>query len=295
MMKREKVILLLMLFLVLPVQMIFAQHEIRIQGVVRDLATNKPIYNVQILHNGNVVTYTDLDGKFACFVPNNAKLLFYNAEYNDYEIAVDNRQIINVNMTEKLIELSEAIIVGKMSKKTIVVDQTELEVIGNFFHLKTKFRVPKQIFTPDKRFIVQPTLVNVTKDTAEYFRPVVIDGTTYSINRQRIAGFEEDDDILKPYIADYTLDKTGNIYSYHDSIFVQRENFNNDFKAECYLAVNANFENLRRDFLDTVTIARGTQNPLRFLDYSLSPIDLNDTSLIPKPEMKLVASKGSTC
>ncbi len=291
-MKKEKIILLVLLILVLPVQMLFAQHEIRIQGVVRDLATNKPIYNVQILHNGNVVTYTDLDGKYACFVPSNAKLLFYNAEYNDYEISVDNRQIINVNMTEKLIELSEAIIVGKMSKKTIVVDQTELEVIGNFFHLKTKFRVPKQIFTPDKRFIVQPSLVNVSKDTAEFFRPVVIDGTIYSINRERVAGFEEDEDVLKPYIADYTLDKTANIYAYHDSIFVRREDFNNDFKAECYLAVNGNFENIRKDFLDTVTIARGTQNPLRFLDYSLTPIDLNDTSLIPKPEMKLVASKG---
>ena len=292
-MKKRVLIPFLLVMLLLQVQQIFAQHEIRIQGIVRDLATNKPIYNVLVLHNGNTITYTDEDGKYSCFVPSNAKLLFYNPEYNDYEISVDNRQIINISMTEKLIELSEAIIVGQMSKKTIVVDQTELEVIGNYFHLKTKFRVPKQIFTPDKRFIVQPSLHNVTRDTIEYFRPVVIDGNVYSINRQRIAGFEEEeDDPLKPYIADYTLDQTGNIYAYHDSIFVSREYFNNDFKAECYLAVNANFENIKKDFLDTVTIARGTQNPLRFLDYSLEPLDLADTSLIPKPEMKLVASKG---
>ena len=292
-MKRRTLIPFILVMLLMQVHSLFAQHEIRIQGIVRDLATNKPIFNVQVLHNGNTITYTDIDGKYSCFVPSNAKLLFYNPEYNDYELSVDNRQIINVSMTEKLIELSEAIIVGKMSKKTIVVDQTELEVIGNYFHLKTKFRVPKQIFTPDKRFIVQPSLHNVTRDTVEFFRPVVIDGNIYTINRERVAGFEpEENDPLKPYIADYTLDKTGNIYSYHDSIFVNREYFNNDFKAECYLAVNANFENIKKDFLDTVTIARGTQNPLRFLDYSIEPLDLVDTSLIPKPEMKLVASKG---
>ena len=292
-MKKRALIPFVLVMLLLHVNSLFAQHEIRIQGIVRDLATNKPIFNVQVLHNGNTITYTDIDGKYSCFVPSNAKLLFYNPEYNDYEVSVDNRQIINVSMTEKLIELSEAIIVGTMSKKTIVVDQTELEVIGNHFHLKTKFRVPKQIFTADKRFIVQPSLHNVTRSTVEYFRPVVIDGSVYDINRQRISGFsDEDEDVLKPYVIENTLGKTGNIYSYHDSIFVSREYFNNDFKAECYLAVNANFENVKRDFLDTVTIARGTQNPLRFLDYKLAPIDLVDTSLIPKPEMKLVASKG---
>jgi len=291
MMKRKTLISILVMLLA-SAQMLLAQHEIRIQGIIRDLATGKPINNVQILRNGNILTSTDIDGKYSCFVPSNAKLLLYNPDYNDYELSVDNRQIINVSMTEKLIELGEAIIVGKMSKKTIVVDQTELEVIGNYFHLKTKFRVPKQIFTPDKRFIVQPSLHNVSKNNVEFFRPVVIDGTVYTLNRERVAGFEEDNDILEPYIADYTLDKTGNIYSYHDSIFVSREFFKDDFKAECYLAVNANFENPRKDFLDTVTIARGTQNPLRFLDYSLTPLDLNDTSLIPKPEMKLIASKG---
>ena len=117
-MKRRTLIPFILVMLLLQVHSLFAQHEIRIQGIVRDLATNKPIFNVQVLHNGNTITYTDIDGKYSCFVPSNAKLLFYNPEYNDYELSVDNRQIINVSMTEKLIELSEAIIVGKMSKKT---------------------------------------------------------------------------------------------------------------------------------------------------------------------------------
>lgn len=269
-----------------------AQHEIRIQGVIRDISSGDPIPNVVIMHNGNRIATSDIDGNYAAFAPSNAELLFYNPEYNDHKVKVENRQIINVNMTVKVIELAEAIIVGKMSKKTIVVDQTELEVIGNYFHLKTKFRVPKQIFTEEKRFIVQPTLMDVTLQDTKFFRPVVMDGDVYKINRERILGFQEDEDILKPYIVENNLNATEHIYSYHDSIFVYREHFNNDFKAECYLAVNANFENIKTDFLDTVIIARGTQNPLRFLDYHLDPLELNDSTLIPKPEMKLVASKG---
>ncbi len=285
-------LLLSIILMFLPALNLSAQHEIRIQGVVRDLTTSEPIGGVSVIYNGDQVAVTDIDGNYSAFVPNNAQLLFYKPEYNDYFVAVDNRQIININMTIKLVELGEAIVVGKMSKKTIVVDQTELEVVGNYFHLRTKFRVPKQIFTTDKRFIVQPSLVNVTRETVNWFRPVVMDGEVYKVNRERALGFEEDEDILKPYIVENTLDETQHIYQYHDSLFISREHFNEDFKAECYLAVNANYENPKKDFLDTVVIARGTQNPLRFLDYHIEPLELNDMTLIPKPEMKLVADKG---
>lgn len=284
--------LLILILMVIPAVPAEAQHEIRIQGVVRDLATSEPIGGVSVIYDGNQVAFTDVDGKYSAFVPNNASLLFYKPEYNDYEVTVDNRQIININMTLMLIELGESVVVGKLSKKTIVVDQTELEVVGNYFHLKTKFRVPGQIFTTDKRFIVQPSLVNVTQEKVDWFRPVVIDGDVYSINRQRILGFEEDDDVLKPYIVENTLDETQHIYQYHDSLFISRAHINEDFRAECYLAVNANYEDPKRDFLDTVVIARGTQNPLRFLDYHIDPLVLNDSTLIPQPEMKLVADKG---
>ena len=284
--------LLAIMLMFIPFNRAEAQHEIRIQGVVRDLSTSEPIGGVSVIYNGDQIAFTDVDGNYSAFVPNNAELLFYKPEYNDYEVTVDNRQIININMTIKLIELGESVVVGKLSKKTIVIDQTELEVVGNYFHLKTKFRVPKQIFTTDKRFIVQPSLVNVTREKVDWFRPVVIDGDVYAMNRERILGFEEDDDILKPYIIENTLDETQHIYQYHDSLFISREHINEDFKAECYLAVNANYEDPKRDFLDTVVIARGTQNPLRFLDYHIDPLELNDSTLIPQPEMKLVADKG---
>ena len=136
--------LLTFILLLSPFKKAEAQHEIRIQGVVRDVSTNSPIGGVSIIHNGAQIAFTDVDGKYSAFVPNNAELLFYKPEYNDYVTNVDNRQILNVNLTIQIVELGESIVVGKMSKKTIVVDQTELEVTGNYFHLKTKFRIPKQ-------------------------------------------------------------------------------------------------------------------------------------------------------
>lgn len=290
-----KRILLILAFMLALTQMnqSWGQHEIRIQGVVSEVKTQEPIAGVIVLIEGNRVAVTDIDGKFSAFVPNNATLLFYSPDYNDYTLNVDNRQIINVAMTMKVLELQESIVVGKMSKKTIVVDQSELEVVGNYFHLKTKFRVPKQIFTEEKRFIVQPTLVDVTRQDYSYFRPVVIDGDVYTINRMRAQGYAEDEeDFLKPYIVENNLAELDYIYAFHDSIFISREYFNDDFRAECYLSVNANYENVKRDYLDTVVIARGTQNPLRFLEYDIEPLELNDTSLIPKPEMKLVADQG---
>ena len=291
-MRRLKVIVAMVLMM-MPFISAHAQHEIRIQGVVRDLATSEPIGGVSVIYNGDQVAFTDIDGKYAAFVPNNADLLFYKPEYNDYTVAVDNRQIINVNMTVKLVELGESIVVGKMSKKTIVVDQTTLEVVGNYFHLKTNFRVPEQIFTTDKRFIVQPSLVNVTKEKVEWFRPVVMEGEIFKINHDRILGFEENEkDVLKPYVVENDLADTYHIYQYHDSLWINRDRLNDDFRAECYLAVNRKFENPKKDFLDTVIIARGTQNALRFFNYHIDPLELNDTSLIPKPEMKLVADKG---
>ena len=137
-MKKFRMLIVLIL-MVMPIYRAEAQHEIRIQGVVRDLSTSEPIGGVSVIYNGDQVAFTDVDGNYSAFVPNNAELLFYKPEYNDYEVTVDNRQIININMTIKLVELGESIVVGKMSKKTIVVDQTELEVVGNYFHLRTKF------------------------------------------------------------------------------------------------------------------------------------------------------------
>ena len=284
--------LLAVVLMVIPFIGAEAQGVIRVQGEVKDITTSQALGGVSIIYNGEMRAFSDENGRYELFVPSDANLLFYKAGYEDVATNVNNRQLININMAVEVSTIDESIVVGQMSKKTVVVDHAELEVIGNYFHLKTKFRVPEHLFTSDRRFIAQPVLVNVTDDEYDLFRPVVMDGEIYKINRERVLGFEEDDDVLSPYIVENKLGETYHVYAYHDSLFVSRVHLTDDFRAEYYLAANANYANPKKDYIDTILIARGTRNPLRFFEYEFEPLELNDTSLVPKPEMKLIADKG---
>ncbi|MGN0191341.1 MAG: carboxypeptidase-like regulatory domain-containing protein [Candidatus Cryptobacteroides sp.] len=268
--------------------------DILVQGAVIDMATQKPLAGVSIVRNGLRIAVTDSDGFYSITVPADATLFFYATGYNGYKTVVNNRQVINVSMSEIVLALGEAIVVGQMSRKTIVVDQADLEVVGNYLHLKTKFRVPKHVFRPQRRFIVQPTLHNVSKNKSLFFRPVVMDGKIYALENERmLESYEElEGDPLAPYTVENDLDKTQYIYSYHDSLFVARDEMDNDYRAECFLSVNGVYEKPKRDYRDTVVIAKGTVNPLRFFRYDILPLELNDTSLIPRPRLELISSKG---
>ena len=54
-------LLLTFILLLTSYQKAEAQHEIRIQGVVRDVTTNSPIGGVSIIYNGGQVALTDVD------------------------------------------------------------------------------------------------------------------------------------------------------------------------------------------------------------------------------------------
>lgn len=268
-----------------------AQKNITVQGLITELSSGEAIPHVTIVYNSTSVGYSDEDGKYSISVPNDAEIFFSKPNYNDHKVNVKNRQIIDIQMTEKALEIDEVIVVGKISKKKISVEPTDLDVVGNYFHLKTKFRVPKEVFTSNKRFIVQPTLYNATTKKTRYFRPVVIDGKIFDINKERYHSFDASKDRLINFKVTNTLNATEHIYAYKDSIYVDLKDSDQDFRADCYLVVNGLFES-KKDYQDTVTIARGTKNPLRFLDYSFAPMELNNPSFHPKPEMKLMSDVG---
>lgn len=268
-----------------------AQKNITVRGQITELSSGEVIPYVTIVYNSTAVGYSDEDGKYSISVPNDAEIFFSKTNYNDYKVKVKNRQVIDIQMTEKALEIDEVIVVGKISKKKISVEPTDLDVVGNHFHLKTKFRVPKEVFTSNKRFIVQPTLYNATTKNTKYFRPVVIDGKIYDINKERHHSFDTSKDRLFNFKVDNTLASTDHIYAYKDSIYVDFKDIDHDYKADCYLVVNGLFQS-KKDYQDTVTIAKGTKNPLRFLDYSFAPLELDDPSFHPRPEMKLMSDIG---
>ena len=275
-----------------------AQDNIRIQGKVTDIATGEAISAVNIIHDGYIIAYSDIDGNYSCTVPRNADLIFYSGQYEEVKIKVNNRQIINVQMQMLTIEISEAVVTASYANTTVYVEPSDLQLVGDHFVLKTNVRIPRKQFDLNSRFIFQPALYDATLKDTTYFRPVVIDGENYHINQQRYFAFDSSKDKLADYVVTNELSQTDNIYSYRDSLYVDPKNIDNDFRSDCYIGINGLFRRessrpgARKDYEDTIVIAKGTVNPLRFIEYNINPQELTDTNLIPKPEMKLLMDAG---
>lgn len=273
-----------------------AQDKIRVQGKITDISTGEPIAAVNIIENGYVLAYSDIDGNYACTVARDAELVFYSGQYEEITVKVNNRQVINVQMTILSIEISEAVVTASFGNTTVYVEPSDLQIVGDHFVLKTNVRIPKKQFDSNSRFIFQPTLYDATTKDTSYFRPVVIDGENYHINQLRYFSFDGSKDRLADYVVTNELSQTDNIYSYKDSLYVAPADLDHDYRSDCYLGINGLFsrkiDTKKPDYTDTLVIAKGTVNPLRFLEYDIDPQQLTDTSLIPKPEMKLLMDAG---
>ena len=273
-------------------------QDIRIQGKITDIATGEPIAAVNIIDDGYVIAYSDIDGNYSCTVARDAELIFYSGQHEEVKIKVNNRQIINVQMQMLTIEISEAVVTASFGNTTVYVEPSDLQLVGDHFILKTNVRIPRKQFDLNSRFIFQPVLYDATLKDSTYFRPVVIDGFNYHINQLRYFSFDGSKDRLADYVVTNELSQNDNIYSYKDSLYVDPKNVNNDFRSDCYIAINGLFKRdssrpgAKKDYEDTLLIAKGTVNPLRFIEYNIDPQELTDTNLIPKPEMKLLMDAG---
>ena len=275
-----------------------AQDQIRVQGKITDISTGEPIAAVNVIVDGYVLTYSDIDGNYACTVARNDELIFYSGQHEEVKVKVNNRQVINVQMQMLTIELSEAVVTASFGNTTVYVEPSDLQIVGDHFILKTSVRIPKKKFDSNSRFIFQPTLYNATLKDTSYFRPVVIDGENYHINQQRYFAFDSSKDRLADYVVTNELNQTDHIYAYKDSLYIAPTDMDHDYRSDCYIGINGLFRKetallgSKSDYTDTLVIAKGTVNPLRFLEYSIDPQELTDTTLIPKPEMKLLMDAG---
>ena len=275
-----------------------AQDQIRVQGKITDISTGEPIAAVNVIVDGYVLTYSDIDGNYACTVARNDELIFYSGQHEEVKVKVNNRQVINVQMQMLTIELSEAVVTASFGNTTVYVEPSDLQIVGDHFILKTSVRIPKKKFDSNSRFIFQPTLYNATLKDTSYFRPVVIDGENYHINQQRYFAFDGSKDRLADYVVTNELNQTDHIYAYKDSLYIAPTDMDHDYRSDCYIGINGLFRKetallgSKSDYTDTLVIAKGTVNPLRFLEYSIDPQELTDTTLIPKPEMKLLMDAG---
>lgn len=178
----------------------------------------------------------------------------------------------------------------------ILPEPTDIEVRGNYFYVKTRVRVPREMFSHNTRLVVQPVLNNATRKQVTLMKPMVYDAREYNETQDRLYNFDLNDSLAGDPLARYITVKSeqtrekgrpNDIIGYNDSIYV--EHVKDDFSCDVYMAI----ENYNRIlYRDTTIIARGTVNPLRFLDYSFAAHELTDSAYFPKKEVQLRDSQG---
>ncbi len=262
-------------------------QKIRVQGTIK--TTNKqPIAGALIYDKVTNDRYgsTNDDGKFSILVEPNSTLLITSVGCKDHTEKVKGRITFDIVLAMEAVALEEVEIVSKVKNK-VIPEPTDIEVKGNFFHLRTKFRVPREMFKSNTRLIFQPSIVNLTTKTTSRLKPVVIDGQEYLITQNRLYGFQRDQDPLSKFGITKDSLFQEEVALYHDSMYVK--NPRHDYRAD----VDISLENYNRIlYIDSVMIARGTVNPLRFFEFDLVAMSLTDDKYLPKPELQLCEDKG---
>lgn len=266
-----------------------AQDNIRVRGhVVSD--EGKPVEDVavSVVETGLTVGVTDSDGAYVVVCPRDAKLVFSCIGFNDETVDVKGRLKIDVTMISSVQELEEVVVKVKVKNK-VLPEPTDIEMKGNYFHVKTRFTVPKELFESDTRLVVQPSIYDITLKERKYMLPLVFDGREYNITQKRMYDYDIERDPLHDFI---TVKETGkrksDLITYHDSLYV--DFVDHDYRADVYMALEGYNKVIYRD---TFSIAQGVVNPLRFFEYSLPARNLTDSAYIPIAEMQLMDSKGS--
>lgn len=297
-MKPLRSITFLVALFLLSVSEVSAQEVMRVLGTVVLKSDGSPCIGVNVSDAATrrVLAMTDVDGTFAVNVRSNARLRFSMVGMKTKEVDVKGKSRLRVVLEEESVSLKEVTISQKRITDKILPEPTDIEVRGNYFHVKTRVRVPREMFSHNTRLVVQPVLNNATRKQVTLMKPMVYDAREYNETQDRLYNFDLNDSLAGDPLARYITVKseqtrekgrTNDIIGYNDSIYV--EHVKDDFSCDVYMAI----ENYNRIlYRDTTIIARGTVNPLRFLDYSFAAHELTDSAYFPKKEVQLRDSQG---
>ncbi len=275
-----------------------AQDIIRVTGKVTSKEKNLPLYGVNVtdVPSGRNVANTDEDGRFAVDVRSNTTLRFSMIGAEPTTVKVKGKNYLEVALAEEDMFLGEVVVSAKHITDKVQPEPTDIEIKGNYAYIRTRVRVPREMFGRNTRLVVQPVINNATRNTLTLMRPMVYDGREYNRTQDRLYGFHmnqpNEGDPLASYITvknDSTREKgrTNDIIGYADSVYL--DNVRDEFTCDVHMAI----ENYHRIlYRDTTIIARGTVNPLRWLDYSFAAKRITDPKYLPKPEKQLRDSRG---
>ena len=294
--KRVAITLAALLCLALGAQ---AQEVVRLTGRVVSKQTGEPLIGVNITDTRlrRALAVTDEDGRFSMNTHVGTQLRFSMIGAKQEMVKVKNDKFLTVKLDEDDVQLKEVEVKTKRITDRIMPEPTDIEVKGNWLYVRTRVRVPKQMFQHDRRLVVQPILNNVTENKLSLMRPMVYDAKEYHRTQDRLYNFNMNSETAGDPLAKHVTVKSSatrekgqanDIIGYSDSIFVK--NLKAEYSCDVYMAIEDYTHIIYRD---TTIIARGTVNPLRWLDCSLLGKPLTDASYYPTPEKQMRDSKGN--
>lgn len=265
-------------------------RTINIHGRVTMKGSNEPMFGVTI-YNETTDKYIGAsgdDGRYSITADSEDVLRFSFLSFEEQTEAVNGRLNIDVSLMPQATELEEVTVVAKATGMGLVTEPTDLDLVGNTIKLKTRVKIPPKMFSSSVRMIVQPAIYNVSRKHVSYLTPVVYDGWRYAVTQERMLDWDKSLDPLTPY---QQVKRNGrrqeNVIHLIDSLHV--DNPDDDFMC----VIMSSLENYNKViYADTFEIARGTVNPLRFLNYSLASSPLIEENYKPLPEVELRDTDG---
>lgn len=241
-----------------------AQEVVRLTGRVVSKQTGEPLIGVNITDTRlrRALAVTDEDGRFSMNTHVGTQLRFSMIGAKQEMVKVKNDNFLTVKLDEDDVQLKEVEVKTKRITDRIMPEPTDIEVKGNWLYVRTRVRVPKQMFQHDRRLVVQPILNNVTENKLTLMRPMVYDAKEYHRTQDRLYNFDMNSETAGDPLAKHVTVKSSatrekgqanDIIGYSDSIFVK--NLKAEYSCDVYMAIEDYTHIIYRD---TTIIARGT-------------------------------------
>ena len=275
------------LFTILP---LFCQNpKMEITGTVMD-DDGQPAMSIVIrdkTENGEIYGITDYDGNFRIKADPATSLHLSGLTYAPKVVKLKGKQHVNIVLSFDTQRLDEVVVIAKRITNKLAPEPTDIEIVGNQYIIHPKVKIPKEMLKPNSRVIVQPVLVNTTQGTQKLFRPAVVTGKEYAITLERMMEFDLSRDPLYPYYESSKRIDGNEVIAYTDSLYLDEPD------DECRCDIFMYLVNYRKTtYQDTVVIAKGTINPMRFFDFNIGARKITDEKYVPRPKKQMRGDKG---
>ena len=169
-------------------------------------------------------------------IDSEGELLFTSLGYEECKAAVRGELTVDVVLRHSAVALEEVVVSAKRITDNVVPEPTDIEVKGNYFHIRTRVKIPKELFSTNARMIIQPGVYNVTREQMIFLEPLVFDGKEYAITQERMYDYDSGQDPLSRYVqVKSSSSRKDDLVGYSDSTYV--ENVNDDFRCDMMVSM----------------------------------------------------------